>query len=43
VFVYSDLSRWLEPNQEFVARSGTVEIEVGDRQPGDRFRAWQLR
>jgi hypothetical protein len=43
VFVYSDLGGWPESDQDFVARSEPVKIEVGDRQPGDRFRAWRRR
>jgi hypothetical protein len=43
VFVYSDLGSWPQSDQDFVARSGTVEVEVGEPQPGDKFRAWRLR
>ena len=43
VFVYSDLSGWPEPNQDLVARSGSVEIVVGEPQPVDQFWAWRLR
>jgi hypothetical protein len=43
VFVYSDLGGWPQPEQDFVARLGVVEIVVGEPQPGDRFRAWRLR
>jgi hypothetical protein len=43
VFVYSDLGGWPAPNQDFVARSQSAEVEVRDPQSGDKFRAWRLR
>jgi hypothetical protein len=43
VFMYSDLGGWPQQDQDFVARSEGVEIEVGDPQEGDKFRAWRLR
>ena len=42
VFVYSDLSGWPQPDQDFVARSEPVEIVVG-KPDGDKKPSWRLR
>jgi hypothetical protein len=38
VFVYDDLGGVSEPGQHFVARSGTVGVEVGEPGAGDTKR-----
>jgi hypothetical protein len=43
VFVYDDLGGWPELGQHFVARSGAVGVEVGERDAGDTKRPWRLR
>jgi hypothetical protein len=42
VFVYSDLGGWPAANQDYVARSGTVEIEVGEPDADDKKPVWRL-
>jgi hypothetical protein len=44
VFVYSDLGGWPAPNQDFVARSGTVGIAVTswDRNNGREKNNWRI-
>jgi hypothetical protein len=41
VFVYHDLGGWPESQQDFVARSGTVEIVIGEPD-GDKKPSWRL-